>query len=344
MSVAAERVEPVRRTLQGLGCYVCVPLDHRASFPAAEPLKLMGRCPRLTMPSCKGVPQVMPLEVINARSVGADLNLTQTAEALAICKHIAGVKFSGNNVCQERLFWMHCFPMTDQPRLQHDTARLNGSVLERQLLLQLGDRLKRLRQAQGLGTVEMAERVGVSRPTLRAVEAGDPGPSMGTYLRVMSVLGVAGDLALLSGDILQPLPQGSAAARSRRSRPQVRVTVTADEAGHRAQDLQSLALHEQAVRLVRADPELVQQAQDTLQRWLSAGDSRSSGLWREWQDILLHRSWRKVLGRTRRAQELRQASPLVTLLPADVRRAVLSQVRALKKGVTLGDPEHTEMT
>ena len=29
---------------------------------------------------------------------------------------------------------------------------------------------------------------------------------------------------------------------------------------------------------------------------------------------------RKALGRTRRAQELRQASPLVTLLPDDVRR------------------------
>jgi hypothetical protein len=91
------------------------------------------------------------------------------------------------------------------------------------------------------------------------------------------------------------------------------------------------------VRLVRARPELLEQVQDTLQRWLAAGDSRSSGLWREWQDILLHRSWRKVLGRTRRAQELRQASPLVTLLPDDVRRDVLTQVRALKKGVRLGD-------
>jgi len=38
-----------------------------------------------------------------------------------------------------------------------------------------------------------------------------------------------------------------------------------------------------------------------------------------------------------RAQELRQASPLVTLLPDDVRRDVLAQVRALKKGVRLGD-------
>ncbi len=216
-------------------------------------------------------------------------------------------------------------------------TRRDTSVLERQLLLQLGDRLKRLRQAQGVGTVEMAQRVGVSRPTLRAVETGDPGPSMGTYLRVMSALGVAGELALLSGDLLQPPPQGSAAARSRRSRPAVQVIITADQAGHQIQDLQSLALHERAVQLVRAHPGLVKQAQDTLQRWLDAEDSRSTGLWREWQDILRHQTWRKVLGRTRRAQELRQASPLVTLLPEDVRRDVLSQVRALKKGVRFGN-------
>jgi transcriptional regulator with XRE-family HTH domain len=232
--------------------------------------------------------------------------------------------------------------MTSSQIHRPQSARADSSVLERQLLLQLGDRLKRLRQAQGLGTVEMAERVGVSRPTLRAVEAGDPGPSMGTYLRVMSVLGVAGDLALLSGDLLQPPPPDSAAARSRRARPLVTVTVTADEAGHQVQDLQSIALHEQAVRLVRANPALVEQAQETLRRWLGAGDSRSSGLWREWQDILLRQSWRKVLGRTRRAQELRQASPLVTLLPDDLRRTVLAQVRELKKGVAMGDPRHEE--
>src|SRR4051794_25473110 len=102
-------------------------------------------------------------------------------------------------------------------------------VLERQLLLQLGDRLKRLRQAQGLGTVEMAARAGVSRNTLRAVEAGDPAPSIGTYLRVMSVLGVSGELALLAGDSVQPPPPGSAAARSRRVAPVVQVRVSTDE-------------------------------------------------------------------------------------------------------------------
>ena len=96
-----------------------------------------------------------------------------------------------------------------------------STVLERQLLLQLGDRLKHLRKAQGLGTVEMAARSGITRNTLRAVEAGDPAPSIGTYLRVMSVLGVSGELALLAGDTMQPSLAGTAAARSRRAAPPV---------------------------------------------------------------------------------------------------------------------------
>lgn len=216
----------------------------------------------------------------------------------------------------------------------------NTAVLERQLLLQLGDRLKRLRKAQGLGTVEMAGRVGISRTTLSAIEAGDPGPSMGTYLRVMSVLGIGGELAMLAGDALQPAPPGSAAARSRRARPVVQVLVSADESRHQVQDLQSLTLHEEAVRLVRSDPALLRQAQDTLKRWRTSGPSRSSGLWEEWQDILDHGKWRKVLGQTRRAQTLRQASPLVTVLPDRVRRDILSQVGALKKGIVLGDAEN----
>ena len=77
-------------------------------------------------------------------------------------------------------------------------------LLERQLLLQLGDRLKRLRKAQRLGTVDLAARAGIARNTLRAVESGDPGPSIGTYLRVMSILGACGDLALLAGDVAPP--------------------------------------------------------------------------------------------------------------------------------------------
>ncbi len=213
------------------------------------------------------------------------------------------------------------------------------AVLERQLLLQLGDRLKRLRKSQGLGTVELAKRAGISRTTLGSVEAGDPGPSIGTYLRVMSVLGISGELALLAGDAMQPGPAGTAAARSKRARPVVQVTVLADESKHQVQDLQSLALHEEAVRLVRADPALLQQAQETLERWIDAGSSRSMSLWREWREILQQGMWRKILGRTRRAQELRQASPLTAVLPEPVRQSVLDQVGRLRKGLVLGGPD-----
>lgn len=211
-------------------------------------------------------------------------------------------------------------------------------VLERQLLLQLGDRLRRLRKSQGVSTVEMARLAGISRTTLASVEAGDPGPAIGTYLRVMSVLGVAGELALLVGDVLQPAPAGSAAARSRRARPVVQVTVSTDDSRHRAQDLQSLALHEEAVQQVRANPALLQQAEATLAQWLASGHSRSQGLWLEWQDILRHGRWRKVLARTRRAQELRQASPLVAVLPPEARQRVLEQMSRLREGLVLGGP------
>lgn len=216
-------------------------------------------------------------------------------------------------------------------------TKLSLSLLDRQLLLQLSDRLKRLRQEKGIGTVEMANRVGVSRSTLSAVEAGDPGTAIGTYLRVMAVLGVSGELALLAGDALQAAPAGSAAARSKRRKPVVQVLVSADESRHQIQDLQSIALHEEAVRAVQRDPALLDKAKATVQLWLSTKpSSRSASLWEEWQRIIQGRNWRKALGRTRRAQELRQASPLPTVLPEAVRQSVLASVAELKSGVRLG--------
>jgi hypothetical protein len=73
-----------------------------------------------------------------------------------------------------------------------------------------------------------------------------------------------------------------------------------------------------------------------LERWRSAGDSHSRFLLDEWSVILHRRAWRRALSLTRRSKELRQASPLATILPAEVRLRVLEQVQQLKRGVTFG--------
>lgn len=80
------------------------------------------------------------------------------------------------------------------------------SVLERQLLLQFGDRLQSRRKALSITGVDMAQRLGVSRMTLRSMEAGDPAVSFGTYVRYMSELGLLSDIALLAGDAVLPAP------------------------------------------------------------------------------------------------------------------------------------------
>jgi hypothetical protein len=67
--------------------------------------------------------------------------------------------------------------------------------------------------------------------TLNAVEAGEPAPTMGTYLRVMSALGLAGDLALVATGEVAAEPVDAKAQGPARSVP------------HDIQDLQSLLLH-----------------------------------------------------------------------------------------------------
>lgn len=213
------------------------------------------------------------------------------------------------------------------------------SVLDMQLLHQLGDRIKRARKARGLGTVAVAQQAGMSRTTLYAVESGDPNASMGSYLRVMACLGLSGELAMVASDVMQPAQSGTAAGRSLRPRPAVQVTVSADTSRHQVQDLQSLALHQAAVRFVKADAALQDQATRVVQNWLAADPtSRSAPLWREWQQMLQTGAFRRASGRSVYAQQLRQASPLTTVLPAEVRQSILSEVSQLKAGLVLGAP------
>ena len=215
--------------------------------------------------------------------------------------------------------------------LQMPAASDITSVVDRQLLLQLGERLKRARVKQGLNTTELAHRAGISRMTLSAVEAGEPSPTMGSYLRVMSALGVAGDLVLLASDTLESSATADVPGQAGKE-----LRVSASSAKHELQDLQSLMLHQEAVRLMQKQPALIQQAMDTLNAWRQAGDAHSQFLWDEWAVILHRRAWRRALSHTKRSRELRQASPLATVLPPEVRQRILDEVQRLKKGVALG--------
>ncbi|MDP2369145.1 helix-turn-helix transcriptional regulator [Rhodoferax sp.] len=71
---------------------------------------------------------------------------------------------------------------------------------EQRLLSALGERLKLARLRRKLSNAVVALRAGISRTSLYKVEAGDPGATLGTYLRVLAVLGLEGDINALGAD------------------------------------------------------------------------------------------------------------------------------------------------
>lgn len=193
-------------------------------------------------------------------------------------------------------------------------ALIDESTFERQLLSQFGARLRGARLMRKVTAVELARRVGISRTTLQAIEDGSPSPSIGTYLRVMAALGLASDVVLLAtgeADLVLPPPP-------------------AELDRHGAQDYQSLLMHVEAVRLLKQKPALVARAVATLKRWQSTSDPRSQPLFDEWQRILDQRDWGRAVARTDRANQLRQASPLATLLPNETRLEIIRRVKLLK--------------
>lgn len=71
---------------------------------------------------------------------------------------------------------------------------------EQRLLSELGERLRLARKRRKLSNAVVAQRAGISRATVYKVEAGDPGATLGAYVRVLAVLGLEGDLNLLAAD------------------------------------------------------------------------------------------------------------------------------------------------
>jgi transcriptional regulator with XRE-family HTH domain len=67
-----------------------------------------------------------------------------------------------------------------------------------ELLYQFGGRLRVARLRRRLAAKQVAERAGMSPMTLRSLERGGSGVTMGAYLAVMQVLGIEKDLNLLA--------------------------------------------------------------------------------------------------------------------------------------------------
>jgi len=70
----------------------------------------------------------------------------------------------------------------------------------RRALRKLGSDIRDARRRRRIPTAIAASRAGISLPTLRRVERGDPAVSMGIYASVLFVLGLADGL----GDFADP--------------------------------------------------------------------------------------------------------------------------------------------
>jgi transcriptional regulator with XRE-family HTH domain len=82
----------------------------------------------------------------------------------------------------------------------------------------LGERLRQMRIARNETQQRFCARLGVSVPTLRRMERGDPAVQVGLWVRALEVLGRAADLDLLLAERQTLFDQAEAKPRRQRVR------------------------------------------------------------------------------------------------------------------------------
>jgi transcriptional regulator with XRE-family HTH domain len=70
----------------------------------------------------------------------------------------------------------------------------------KKILTGLGENIKLARLRRKLSAEQVAERANISRPTLLAIEKGSPTVSIGSYVQVLFILGLAEDLLKVASD------------------------------------------------------------------------------------------------------------------------------------------------
>lgn len=68
------------------------------------------------------------------------------------------------------------------------------------ILAGLGQNIKLARLRRKLSAEQVSERANISRPTLLAIEKGSPTVSIGSYIQVLFVLGLAEDFLKVAND------------------------------------------------------------------------------------------------------------------------------------------------
>lgn len=143
-----------------------------------------------------------------------------------------------------------------------------------ELLYQLGDRLHVARLRRRLSAKQVAERAGMTPITLRSVERGGTGVTMGAYLSVMQVLGIEQDLNLLgkSDPLGRELQDSSLTKRTKTKKSPLLSVIKTPDVNPSVHLRESIGRKNIPAKEIQKMPERAEGDQD----WLKKSDFASS--------------------------------------------------------------------